>query len=78
MITQLPINGTVTKIHLFSLNDGYYPLSFVLKMTRDALMKNYIEAQKFIKNTPSGGAKVEISGYVTEPQEAYKKKKAEN
>lgn len=78
MITQLPVNGTVTKIHLFSLNDGYYPLSFVLKMTRDALTKNYIEAQKFIKNTPSGGAKVEISGYVTEPQEAYKKKKAEN
>ena len=78
MVTKIPINGTVTKIHLFSLNDGYYPLSFVLKMTRDALTKNYAEAQKFIKNTPEGGAKVEISGYVKEPQEAYKNKKAEN
>ena len=78
MVTQLSASGTVTKIHLFSLNDGYYPLSFVLKMTRDALTKNYAEAQKFITNTPEGGARITISGYVTEPQEAYKNKKAEN
>jgi hypothetical protein len=30
MINKLPSSGSVTKIHLFSLNDGYYPLSFVL------------------------------------------------
>ena len=68
----------VTKIHLFSVNDGYYPLSFVLKMTRDALIKNYNVAQEFIKNSPSGGAQVEISGYVKAPVEAYKNKKAAN
>ena len=68
----------VTKIHLFSVNDGYYPLSYVLRMTRQALVKNYDNAQAYIKNSPSGGAAVEISGYVKEPQEAYKDKKAEN
>lgn len=78
MVTKLPSSGSVTKIHLFSVNDGYYPLSFVLQMTRDALVKNYVEAQKFITNSPEGGAKVEISGYVKEPQEAFKNKKAEN
>lgn len=78
MVNKLPSSGSVTKIHLFSLNDGYYPLSFVLQMTRDALVKNYAEAQRFITNSPEGGAKVEISGYVTEPQEAFKNKKAEN
>lgn len=70
--------GNVEKIHLFSVNDGYYPLSFVLRMTRQALQKNYENAKAYIENTPSGGAKVEISGYVKEPQEAYKDKKAAN
>lgn len=71
-------SADVTKIHLFSVNDGYYPLSFILRMTREALQKNYEEAYAFIKNSPSGGAQVEINGYVTEPKEAFKNKKAEN
>ena len=70
--------GNVEKIHLFSVNDGYYPLSFVLRMTRQALQKNYENAKAYIENSPSGGAEVTISGYVKEPQEAYKNKKAAN
>ena len=74
---QFP-SGSVEKIHLFSVNDGYYPLSYVLQETRQALSINYDAAQAIVNNDPSGGARVEISGYVSAPAEAYKNNKAAN
>ena len=78
MINNFSTYSNVEKIHLFSVNDGYYPLSFVLKLTRDALTKNYNNAKVYIENSPSGGAEVYIDGYVEEPKEAYRDTKAMN
>lgn len=78
MVSEFSKYSNVEKIHLFSVNDGYYPLSFVLKLTRDALTKNYANAKAYIENSASGGAEVYIDGYVKEPEEAYRDTKAMN
>lgn len=59
------LNGSSThQIHLFSVNDGYYPLSYVLNLTYNSLTENLtrIEAE-----AQSEGVQVEIYGFVSEP-----------
>lgn len=75
MLQSIP-KGSVNQIHLFSVNDGYYPLSYILQLTRKSLVTHYQEAEAYLINTPTGGAQVTIEGYVKEPQEAFKNKKA--
>lgn len=57
----------VHKLHLFSVNNGYYPLSYVLKLTRDNLQKNYNNLYGEIDKNIESGIRVEIYGHVTEP-----------
>lgn len=63
LVENLP-SGSVQQIHLFSVNNGYYPLSFVLKLTRDSLVEGLEEARY---ETQRQGVEVEIYGYITEP-----------
>ena len=59
------LSGSSThQIHLFSVNDGYYPLSYVLNLTYNSLTENLtrIEAE-----AQSEGVQVEIYGFVSEP-----------
>ena len=57
-------SGNTHQIHLFSVNGGYYPLSYVLNLTYNSLSENLtrIEAE-----TESEGVKVEIYGFVSPP-----------
>lgn len=58
--------SSVKKIHLFSLNNGYYPLSYILHLTYDALFKGY---NTILSEIQSGSSvKVDIIGYVSEQQ----------
>ena len=59
-------NTSVQKLHLFSVNNGYYPLSYVLKLTYDSLKSNYERLKEDYSDVESG-VKVEIYGYVSEP-----------
>ena len=60
----------VKKIHLFSLNGGYYPLSYVLSLTYDNLQKAYFDAEALVLH--GSGAKTHITGFVEEPKKPYK------
>ena len=68
-------NSNVQKIHLFSLNGGYYPISFILQITHDNLRKAYKNAQSLVVD--GSGAKVHITGFVSEPTPPYKETKRE-
>lgn len=57
--------SNVHQIHLFSVNNGYYPLSYVLKLTYDSLKKNFTEVQN--RNLIKDGVTTEIYGYVSQP-----------
>ena len=57
----------VHKLHLFSVNNGYYPLSYVLKLTRDFLYENYNNIYNEVMSDTGKGIRVEIYGYVSEP-----------
>lgn len=57
-------SGSVHQIHLFSVNNGYYPLSFVLKLTRDSLVNGLEEARY---ETQRQGVEVEIYGHISAP-----------
>lgn len=64
-ISEQALNASSThQIHLFSVNNGYYPLSYVLKLTYDSLTKGLtrIEAE-----TKSQGVEVEIYGFARKP-----------
>ena len=73
-ITQKIIDNTpksqssVTRLHLFSLDGGYYPLSLVLQLTYDKLSKIYHildeETQHKVYSNGNYGAKVEIDGFI--------------
>lgn len=61
--------SSVNKIHLFSLNNGYYPISYVLNLTLQALWRGY---DNILSEIQSGaGAKVNIVNYISEPYAAY-------
>lgn len=55
----------VKKIHMFSLNNGYYPLSYVLQLTYNSLYQGYTTLLNGLKT--QSGVLVEISGYVKNP-----------
>ena len=57
------LNTSVHQIHLFSVNNGYYPLSYVLKLTYDSLIKGFSQ----INNETRQGVQVEIFGHISEP-----------
>lgn len=56
--------GNVHQIHLFSVNSGYYPLSYVLKLTYDSLVMGLQQARTEVQTQ---GVEVEIYGYVEKP-----------
>lgn len=60
----------VHKIHLFSLNGGYYPLSYILQLTYNDLAKAYTNTKEIVLT--GSGAKVSITGFVNEPEKPYK------
>ena len=60
-------NTNVKKIHMFSLNNGYYPLSYVLQLTYNNLYQGYVTLLNDLKT--KSGVLVEISGYVKNPGE---------
>lgn len=64
--------SSVQKIHLFSLNDGYYPISYILQITYDNLQKAYNNTKSLVVD--GSGAQVRITGFVEEPQTAYSEK----
>lgn len=69
---------SVTRLHLFSLNNGYYPLSFVLQLTYEKLMKLYgLLDSELNPNTGNHGAKVTISGFI-DPDNYYPPNKKNN
>ena len=60
-------NTTTTKIHLFSLNGGYYPLSYVLKLTYNTLNTGY---QRLLQDVDmNSGVKAIIEPFVNDPGE---------
>ena len=69
MIEDTPKSqSSVTRLHLFSLDGGYYPLSLVLQLTYDKLNKIYHildeETQHQVYSNGNYGAKVEIDGFI--------------
>lgn len=66
MTTQSLNNTSVFNIHLFSVNGGYYPLSYVLKLTYDSLVYGLEEART---QMTTQGVEVDIYGFVAKPQE---------
>lgn len=57
-------SSTSTKqIHLFSLEGGYYPLSYILQLTYTHLQKVYNEAINIVNH----GASTTLSGFVSHP-----------
>jgi hypothetical protein len=71
MIEDIPNSQTsVNKIHLFSLDGGYYPLSVVLQLTYDKLVKIYGLEESELKTDGSHGAQVEINGFIN-PDDDY-------
>ena len=67
---------SVKKIHMFSLNNGYYPLSYVLQLTYDNLYQGYITLLNNLKT--DRGVLVEISGYVKNPGQEENDEKSQN
>ncbi len=63
------INTNTHLIHLFSVNNGYYPLSYVLKLTYDSLNKNL---ERIKTDTISYGVEVSFHNFVKPPSKHYK------
>ncbi len=64
-------NSTSThNIHLFSVNGGYYPLSYVLQLTYNSLTKGL---ERIKNEVTSQGVLVSISGYVKPPQPKHRR-----
>lgn len=75
MIDNTPKSqSSVTRLHLFSLDGGYYPLSLMLQLTYDKLSEIYHiideETKHEIYSNGSHGAKVEIDGFIN-PDDSY-------
>ena len=64
-MTDEVAHGGVFNIHLFSVNNGYYPLSYVLKLTYDSLIIGLEQART---EAMTQGVEVEIYGYVNKPE----------
>ena len=64
-MTNEVANGGVFNIHLFSVNNGYYPLSYVLKLTYDSLTIGLEQART---EATTQGVEVEIYGYLNKPE----------
>jgi len=56
-------------IHLFSTNNGYYPLSYVLQLTYTSLTTNL---ERIKEDTVSHGVEVSFHGFVSAPSKGYK------
>lgn len=64
-MTEQQMSATnVHQLHLFSVNNGYYPLSYVLKLTYDSLTKGLERIQDSVI---SRGVQVDIYGFVSKP-----------
>lgn len=63
---SLTSNTGVFNIHLFSVNGGYYPLSYVLKLTYDSLVMGLEQART---EAMTQGVEVDIYGYINHPTE---------
>lgn len=64
-MTEQQMSATNThQIHLFSVNNGYYPLSYVLNLTYTSLNKNLTRIEN---ETRSQGVQVEIYGFTSKP-----------
>ena len=61
--------ATTHNIHLFSVNGGYYPLSYVLKLTYDSLTSGLTRIQN---EELSNGVDVSITGFVSAPSKNYR------
>lgn len=57
------LETSVHEIHLFSVNNGYYPLSYVLKLTYDHLQKGLGQIEQDTRQ----GVQAEIFGHIREP-----------
>ena len=67
-MTEQQMSATnVHQLHLFSVNNGYFPLSYVLKLTYDSLTRGLERIQE---NVISRGVQVEIYGFVSKPNPA--------
>ena len=66
MVDTMP-KSNVHQIHLFSVNNGYYPLSFVLKLTYDSLKQGFGQIEQKTRQ----GVEAEIFGYITQPKSGY-------
>lgn len=56
-------------IHLFSVNNGYYPLSYVLQLTYNSLNTNL---ERIKSDTLSHGVEVSFHNFVSPPSKHYK------
>ena len=56
-------------IHLFSVNNGYYPLSYVLQLTYNSLNTNL---ERIKSDTISHGVEVSFHNFVSPPSKHYK------
>lgn len=66
-VSNIQPSGThVQQLHLFSLNDGFYPLSFLLKTTKAYLQNIYQEISSELASE-SYGVRVTLSGFVPHP-----------
>jgi len=71
IIDNTPSSLSGTKIlHLFTLNNGVYPLSYVLKLTYDRLVKIFGLVTELNDNPAEYGAKVNITGFIN-PNDKY-------
>ena len=61
------INYNVNQLHLFSLNDGYYPISFLLQNTKDYLKKIYTQIESELSDS-TYGVQVSLTNFVKHPQ----------
>lgn len=80
MIKNIDASQTsVQKIHLFSLDGGYYPLSIVLQLTYDKLEQIYglLESEQNNSQKETYGAQVEINGFIN-PDDFYPPHKYNN
>ena len=67
IVQNIPSSGTsVKQLHVFSINGGYYPLSFLLKATRDHLTEVYQAANSELSNG-TYGVRATLSGFAHHP-----------
>lgn len=71
IINNIPSSSNSTKIiHLFTLNNGVYPLSYVLRLTYNKLVKIFGLITELEDGPAEYGAKVNITGFIN-PDNKY-------